>query len=338
MPSVYFEPIGEEIECEEDESVLDAAFRQGYSLVHGCREGQCSACKCFLLDGDVSLKRYSTFALSDAEEASGYTLLCRAMPDSDLTVELLHVPDDYRLEHQISEGTSTVETVEQVTHDIYRLVLALGSDFEFTPGQYLDLHVPGTDLRRSFSMANLPGDGRVEFLIRAYPDGLFSGQLQNGLECGSSIGFTGPYGAFKLTDSERDILMVAGGSGMAPVLALLRELVRQGSNRKVRFFYGAKTGDDLFHREVVEELGAQLADFSYVEVLSEPGDNGWAGATGFVHEAAAGAIAEGELSEPEVFTCGPPPMIDALVDTLTAAHGVEERDIYYDKFTTAVSE
>jgi propane monooxygenase reductase subunit len=340
MPCVYFEPIGEEIECEDDESVLDAAFRQGYSLVHGCREGQCSACKAFVLDGDVSLKRYSTFALSDAEEASGYTLLCRAMPDSDLTVELLHVPDDYRLEHAITEGTSTVESVEQLTGDIYRLVLAIDDPgaFDFTPGQYLDLQVPGTDLRRSFSMANLPGEGRVEFLIRAYPDGVFSGHLQNGLECGTPIAFTGPYGALKINDSDRDILMVAGGSGMAPVLGLLRELARRGSERKVRFFYGARTSDDLFHRDVIEELGSQLADFSYTEVLSDPGDDGWTGATGFVHEAASRALSDGELSAVEVYTCGPPPMIDALVEEVTAVHGVEERDIAFDKFTTAVGE
>ncbi|MEA2147765.1 MAG: propane monooxygenase reductase component, partial [Solirubrobacteraceae bacterium] len=99
MAIVQFEPIGEEIECGEEETVLDAAFRQGLSLVYGCREGQCSACKCFLLEGEVSLKRYSTFALSDAEESSGYTLLCRAMPDTDLTIELLHVQENYRLEH-----------------------------------------------------------------------------------------------------------------------------------------------------------------------------------------------------------------------------------------------
>jgi propane monooxygenase reductase subunit len=340
MATVYFEPIGEEIECEDDETVLDAAFRQGYSLVYGCREGQCSACKCFLLEGEVSLKRYSTFALSDAEEASGYTLLCRAMPDTDLTVELLHVQDNYRLEHAIQEGRSTVASCERLTSDIYRLVLDLEgpSDFTFTPGQYLDLHVPGTELRRSFSMASLPGNGQLEFLIRAYSGGAFAGLLEDGLDAGTPIGFTGPYGAFRLVETDRDILMVAGGSGMAPVLALLRELAGQASGRKVRFFYGARTPDDLFNRELIEDLGSQLGDFQYTEVLSEPDGSGWAGATGFVHEAAAQALATGEVSAPEVYTCGPPPMVDALVEELTAVHGVEETDIFYDKFTTAVTE
>ena len=340
MPRVYFEPIGEEIECDDEETVLDAAFRQGYSLVYGCREGQCSACKCFLLEGEVSLKRYSTFALSDAEEASGYTLLCRAMPDSDLTVELLHVQDDYRLEHTIVRGQASVVSSEALTHDIHHLVLAVDepADFTFTPGQYVDLHVPGSDLTRSFSMANVPGDGRLEFLIRGYPEGMFSRLLQAGLAAGTPIAFTGPYGSFRLADSARDIVLVAGGSGMAPVLALLRTLAGQASDRRVRFFYGARTQADLFHRDVVAELGARVADFSYTEVLSEPDGSGWAGATGFVHEAAARAITGGEVSDPEVYTCGPPPMIDALVEELTSAHGVDESDIAYDKFTTSVSE
>jgi propane monooxygenase reductase subunit len=340
MARVYFEPIGEEIECEDEETVLDAAFRQGYSLVYGCREGQCSACKCFLLEGEVSLKRYSTFALSDAEEASGYTLLCRAMPDTDLTVELLHVQEEYRLEHTIQDGKGTVLSCDLLTGDIYRLTLALEepSDFTFTPGQYLDLHVPATDLRRSFSMAGLPGEGTLEFLIRAYPGGAFAAVLSDGIEPGTEIGFTGPYGSFRLADTERDILMVAGGSGMAPVLALLRELAGHASTRKVRFLYGARTGDDLFNRELIEELGSRLGDFEYHEVLSEPDGSDWDGKTGFVHEAAARALADGEISDPEVYTCGPPPMVDALVDTLTSAHGVEEGDIFYDKFTTAVSE
>jgi propane monooxygenase reductase subunit len=340
MATVYFEPIGEEIECDEDETVLDAAFRQGFSLVYGCREGQCSACKCFLLEGEVSLKRYSTFALSDAEESSGYTLLCRAMPDTDLTVELLHVQDNYQLEHAIKDGTATVASCESLTDDIYHLVLDLpdGDGHAFTPGQYVDLHVPGSDLRRSFSMAGLPGSGNLEFLIRAYDGGAFASVLKAGLPAGTELGFTGPYGSFQLADTDRDVLMVAGGSGMAPVLALLRQLAEQGSIRKIRFFYGGRTSADLFNRPLIEELGSMLADFRYTEVISEPGDSGWTGATGYVHEAAAAALAGGELTDPEVYTCGPPPMIDALVDVLTNTHGVAESDLRYDKFTTAVTE
>ena len=249
--TVRFEPIGEEIECGPEETVLDAAFRQGYNLVYGCREGQCSACKCFLLEGDVALERYSNFALSDTERGNGYALMCRAVPEEDLVVELLHYdPDNYRLEHLIADGEATVETVEALTHDITRLVLR-APGFEFTPGQYIDLHVPGAEdgAKRSFSMANLPGSDEIELIIKRYPGGRLSGLLEGSISPGDTIGYTGPYGSLHARDSERPILMIAGGSGMAPILSLLREFARQGCERPIRFFYGARTEDDLFYAD-----------------------------------------------------------------------------------------
>jgi ferredoxin len=144
-PRVTLQPIDEAIDCAPEETVLDAAFRQGYNLAYGCREGQCSACKCFLVEGEVALKPYSTFALSESEESNGYTLMCRAMPEQDLVVELLHYdPEAYRLEHPIRDGRAEVVAVEALTHDITRLHLKViePEDFAFKPGQYVDLHVP----------------------------------------------------------------------------------------------------------------------------------------------------------------------------------------------------
>src|SRR5437764_2067246 len=170
---VLFEPIGEEIECGDEETVLEAAFRQGYNLAYGCREGQCSACKSYLLEGEVDLLPYSTFALSESEEERGYTLICRALPCEDLVVELLHFdPDNYRLEHPIRNGHAEAEAVESLTADIKLLRLRVNepADFSFLPGQYVDLWIPGSqDARRSFSMSNLPGDGRIELMIKCYP-------------------------------------------------------------------------------------------------------------------------------------------------------------------------
>jgi len=224
-PRVVFEPIGEEIDCDEEESVLDAAFRHGFNLVYGCREGQCSACKAYLLEGEVVLKPYSTFALSESEESNGYTLLCRAMPEEDLVVELLHFdPDNYKLENEIRDGRAVVTAVEELTHDISRLELAVSepADFSFIPGQYVDVWIPDSEspgtARRSFSMANVPGDGRIELIIKRYPGGRFSGLLDGAIAVGDELGFTGPYGAFHLRENDRPILMVAGGSGMAPSL------------------------------------------------------------------------------------------------------------------------
>lgn len=340
MPRVFFEPIEEEIECEDDESVLDAAFRQGFSLVHGCREGQCSACKCYLLEGEVSLKRYSTFALSDTEEQQGYTLLCRAMPDSDLVVELLHVDlDDYRLENPIVEGRGTISAIEKVTHDIVRLEVQIEEpeEFGFLAGQYVDLLVPGGDgAKRSFSLSSLPDEGRLEFLIKQYPGGRLSGMLDGELSVGDPIEFVGPYGGFHLRPAERPIVMVAGGSGMAPELGLLRGIVASGgTKRPVRYFYGARTVDDLCCLDEVARLGEQIEDFRFVPVLSEPEDGTWDGETGFVHEVAGRLVKEEGLDDFDGYLCGPPPMVEAAIELFVDAHGIDENQLYYDKFTTS---
>jgi propane monooxygenase reductase component len=326
-PRVIFEPIGEEIDCDEEESVLDAAFRHGYNLVYGCREGQCSACKAYLLEGEVVLKPYSTFALSESEEANGYTLLCRAMPEEDLVVELLHFdPENYKLEHEIRDGRGTVTAVEALTHDIRRVELEVTEprDFDFVPGQYVDVWIPGADdARRSFSMANVPGDGRIELIVKHYPGGRFSSLLDGAITPGDELRFTGPYGAFHLRRSQRPVLMVAGGSGMAPILSLLRTLAAEGCDRKVRFFYGARTEQDLFYVDLIQELGARLPDFEFVPVI------------GFVHEPACQVIEAGEMDDPEIYMCGPPPMIDAMIEQATEAHGIDESQIFHDKFTTS---
>jgi propane monooxygenase reductase subunit len=341
-PSVSFEPIGEEIDCGEEETVLDAAFRQGYNLVYGCREGRCSACKCYLLEGEVDLKPYSTFALSESEEEQGYTLLCRAMPYEDLVVELLHFdPDHYKLENPIRDGRATVSAIEPLTHDITRLELRVQEpeDFSFVAGQYVDLWIPDSEVRRSFSMANLP-DGRIELIIKRYAAGRFSSLLESSLAVGDELAFTGPYGSFRLRSSERPVLLVAGGSGMAPVLALLRALAEQRSERRVRFFYGARTARDLFYLDLVQELGGGLADFRFTPVLSDAKpDDRWEGelplGLGFVHELVGRYLESGEMQDPEVYMCGPPPMIDAVTELVTERHGIDEGRIFYDKFTLA---
>ena len=331
-PRVRFEPIGEEIDCANDETVLDAAFRNGYNLVYGCREGQCSACKCFLIEGEAALKRYSSFALSDSEQSGGYSLMCRAMPETDLVVELLHFdPDGYRLEFPIRDGTATVEAVDALTRDITRLVLRVDepSDFSFVPGQYVDLHVPGTDgVRRSFSLANTPGDGRIELMIKRYPGGRISGMLGGEIEPGAQLGFTGPYGAFRLRESRRPILMIAGGSGMAPILAVLRQLSAEGCERPVRFFYGARTENDLFHVDVINELGSKLADFRFTTVLSETAGK-------FVHDAVDEYLAGAEITGPDAYMCGPPPMIEAAEEMLIGKHNLDGQRIFQDKFTVS---
>src|SRR6195256_4268371 len=242
--NVKFEPVGLEIEGGEDETILDGAFRQGIMLMHGCKEGQCSACKSFLLDGEIDMERYSTFALADYERDEGYVLLCRAHAYSDLEVELINFDEEMlRSGVPIQVVQTRVESIERLTHDMRRLVLKLEDPHEmaFNPGQYVDITIPGTQKTRSFSMANTPStDDHLEFVIRIYPDGHFSGLLDRQIKTGDHVRVTGPYGVFTLRDHpDRDLLFVGGGAGMAPILCLLRSMAESGSERRGASFFVA---------------------------------------------------------------------------------------------------
>src|ERR1700761_474701 len=162
--NVRLEPVGIEFEVDEDETVLRGAFRQGLMLMHGCKEGQCAACKSFLLDGEVDLDKYSTFALNDFEKEEGWTLLCRAHAMSDLEVELINYDEEVlRSGMALQTQSMRVEAIDELTHDIRRLVLSGDEALTFKAGQYVDITIPGTEEVRSFSMANLPANGHLEF-------------------------------------------------------------------------------------------------------------------------------------------------------------------------------
>ena len=333
--TVRFEPIGLEIEAHEDEFVLEEAFRQGVMLMHGCKEGQCSACKSFVLEGDVEMDKYSTFALPEYESEEGYVLLCRAHAYSDLVIELTNW-DEHMLESGVPIQTVQAEVVEIVplTHDIRRLVLKLVDppEMNFIPGQYAELYIPGTEVHRAYSMANTPSsDERAEFIIKVYPGGRFSGLLDGELKVGDRMKMRVPFGVFALREkSEGDIVFVGGGSGMAPIWSILNHMAEKGIERKATYYYGARTQKDLFYLEEAKELAERLpAEFRFVPALSEPDDD-WDGETGLITDVVMRL--EGDLSGTEAYLAGPPPMIDAAIPVLMRK-GVDEDDIFYDKFT-----
>ena len=329
---VKLEPVGIEFEVDEDETVLRGAFRQGLMLMHGCKEGQCAACKSFLLDGEVDLEKYSNFALNDYEKEEGWTLLCRAHAESDLVVELINY-DEEVLRDGIALQTKQmrVETLEALTHDIHRLVLS-GEKLEYKPGQYVDIKIPDSDEVRSFSMANLPGH-QLELMIKVYPDGKFSSLLADGeIQEGHELEVTGPYGVFTLRkNSDRPLLFIGGGAGMAPILALLRSLAEQGSTRPAVYYYGARGLQDLFHQDELAELEQRLPNFRFVPALSECDEEEWSGEQGLITDVVERC--EEELGEVDAYLCGPPPMVDAAI-ALLDAKGVPESRVYHDKFTT----
>ena len=336
---VRFEPVGIEIEVDEDQTILRAAFEQGVMLMHGCMEGQCASCKSFVLDGDdIELDRYSTFALPDYEKEEGFTLLCRAHAYEDLTVELLNFDEDMiRSGLPIQQAIAEVVSNEAVTHDMRHLVLRLVEPrkIKFFPGQYLDFTVPGTGETRSFSMANTTSreDGRLEFVIKIYPDGLFSHFLDTEVKAGDRLDVTGPFGVFTLREGhDTDLLFIGGGAGMAPILSLLRSMTERGITRRATYYYGARQRRDLCFEDELRALEDSLPGFRYIPALSEPAEGeDWDGEVGLITDVVARH--ESNLKGADGYVCGPPPMVDAAIATLTRL-GMPEGRIYYDKFTT----
>jgi len=335
---VRFEPVGIEIEVDEDQTILRAAAEQGIMLMHGCKEGQCASCKSFILDGDdVDLDRYSTFALPDYEKEEGFTLLCRAHAYEDLKIELLNY--DEEMIHSglpIEEAVVEVVSNENVTHDMRHLVVRLvePAAIKFFPGQYVDFVIPGTDETRSFSMANTSSleSGQLEFVIKVYPDGLFSRFLDTEVKVGDRLDVTGPFGVFTLRDAPgSDLVFVGGGAGMAQILALLRTMAERGIDRKTTFYYGARRKRDLCFEDELRELERRLPSFRYVPALSEPDHDEWDGEVGLITDVVRRG--ETDLKRTDAYVCGPPPMVEAALELLPAL-GVADKRIFYDKFTT----
>ena len=340
--NVRLEPVGIEMDVEEDETVLDAAFRQGVSLMHGCKEGQCASCKSILLDGEIELKKHSTFALNEMERDQGHILLCRTLAYSDLEIELLSY-DEELLSRSIpvKDFAGVVTGITRLTHDIRLLEVAIDEPLKFWAGQYVDITLPEQEITRSFSMANPPGEAKtLAFIIKKYADGAFSAQLDGGIDIGAEVRLRGPFGTcFRREDRQGPLILVGGGSGMSPLWSILQDHIDSGEQRPVRLFYGARTADDLFYLDEVAALGAGIDDFEFIPALSDAADDAaWTGAKGFIHEVLADHLKDLDPDgEGDAYACGPPPMIDAAIPVLQMG-GIEPDRIYFDKFTPATGE
>src|SRR4051812_8783635 len=336
---VRFEPVGIEIEVSEDQTILRSAAEQGIMLMHGCKEGQCASCKSFILDGDdVELDRYSTFALPEFEKDEGYTLLCRAHAYEDLTIELLNYDEEMiRSGLPIQQATVEVESNENVTHDIRHLVVRLiePTSIKFFPGQYVDFTIPGTEESRSFSMANTSSleSGRLEFVIKIYPDGVFSHFLDTEVKVGDRLEINGPYGMFTFRAApDKPLVFLGGGAGMAPILCLLRSMADRGIDRPATYYYGARRRRDLCFEKELAALADTLPKFRFVPALSEPAeDEEWDGEVGLITDVVRRL--ETDIGAADAYVCGPPPMVEAALELLPEL-GVPDKRIFYDKFTT----
>ncbi|MGC3940600.1 NADH:ubiquinone reductase (Na(+)-transporting) subunit F [Roseobacter sp. EG26] len=339
--NVRLEPVGVEFEVEEDETILDAAFRQGIALPHGCKEGQCSACKCVQNDGETEMLKYSTFALSDYEKETGHILMCRAIAYSDVEIDLLNYDEELLSKSiPVKSFDGRIVDFQKLTHDIRGVEIEIDKPLKFWAGQYVDITVTteaGEEITRSFSMANPPSETqKLSFIIKKYPEGKFSGELDaGGIKKGASVAISGPYGmCFRREDRDGPVILVGAGSGMSPVWSILHDHLVSGEDRPVMFFYGARTQDDLFKLNDIAALTDAHPQVEFIPVLSHAEEDGtWQGERGFVHECVDRRLKDLDIDgEGDVYACGPPPMIDALTPVLFM-NGFETERIFFDKFT-----
>ena len=344
--TVRIEPVGIEMEVWEDETVLDAAFRQGIALMHGCKEGQCGSCKAVLTEGDVyddvELLKYSTFALPDMEREANHVLLCRTQLFSDVTIELLNYDEDLLARSiPIVESTGKVISISTLTHDIVKLQIDIASPFKFWAGQYVDISIEVKGVTRAYSMANAPdvSSKRLSFIIKKYADGAFSALLDEHSLVGANVTINGPFGTcFRREEHMGTLVLVGGGSGMSPLWSILHDQLRDDPTRKILFFYGARGKEDLFFLEEFAELMKKHTNLTFIPALSEADvADDWDGETGFIHEVVARHLGAEEMgADVDAYACGPPPMIDAVLPVFQM-NGIDNDRIYFDKFTASVS-
>ncbi|PVX85158.1 NADH:ubiquinone reductase (Na(+)-transporting) subunit F [Paraburkholderia unamae] len=330
------EPIGQTIEIEEDQTLLDACLRAGVWLPHACCHGLCATCKVQVSDGEIEHGEASPFALMDFERDEGKCLACCARVQSDVTIEA-DIDEDPDARHfPVRDHVGRVAEVVDLTPTIKGIFVELpGEGIAFQAGQYVNVQIPGESMPRAFSLAGEPGSAaRIELNVRRVPGGKGTTWLHEQLNVGDTLRFAGPFGRFFVRASDpQPIILIAGGSGLSSPRSMLLDLLAQGDARPITLLYGARSRSELYYHDAFLALAGRHANFSYVPALSdEPADSGWDGFRGYVHEAARSHFA-GDFRGHKAYLCGPPVMIEAAIRTLMQGQ-LFERDIYTEKFLT----
>jgi NAD(P)H-flavin reductase/ferredoxin len=322
------------------ESVLLAALNQGLAFPYNCRVGGCGECKCRLVQGKVKELTDKSYLLTAEELQQNYILACQSLPKSDLVIEV--ALRDAQTSHPIVERTGTIVALQPLTYDILHVRIALNEAMAYTAGQYADITVPagagrgaGESRSYSFATSNDEAQARSElaFFIRKVAGGSYTEWLFTQAQVGTTLNLRGPHGDFRLRPGATSMVCIAGGSGLAPIKALLEQAIKdKEGHRHVVLIFGARTQQDLYALDDIDQIRqAWHGRFSFVPVLSaESKDSDWAGRRGMIPEQ-LGEILGTRLAEHQAYMCGPPQMIDACVGVLSAA-GVPGQHIFFDKF------
>ncbi|MBP7640789.1 MAG: CDP-6-deoxy-delta-3,4-glucoseen reductase [Thauera sp.] len=328
---ISLQPGNHTFEADDDQTVLEAALAAGLLLPHGCRDGACGACKGRVLEGEVEHAEHASGALSEAERAEGLALFCCARPRGDLVVQARSVTRAGDI--QVKKLPCRVQKLERLAEDVMRIELKLpaSENFAFRAGQYIDILLADGQ-RRSFSIANAPHDaGHLELHVRRIDGGRFTGHVFETMIEKEILRFEGPLGSFFLReDSTRPIVMVAGGTGFAPIKGIVEHAIRIGLQRPITLYWGARRRDGLYLDALARSWEAALPGLRYVPVLS---DEAWEGRGGLVHQAVLEDFAN--LSAHEVYACGAPALIDAARADFCGGRGLPEDAFFADAFTFA---
>jgi len=308
------------------DTVLASLLRAGLAFPFSCQAGNCGTCKCELVSGDVHELEYSEHALSPAERARGIVLACRAQVWDDTVIRRIDAEE--LVVHPSRVMRCRVLELEDLTHDIkgLRLAIEAGGPFTFSAGQYAQVEfAPG--LSRHYSMASMPGEPELLFHVRHMPGGRTSSHVATQLKVGDRVKVSGPLGIAYLRDAHRGpVVLVAGGSGLAPIQSILCTLLERGHDAPVTLYFGVRSERDLYHEALLKDLVARHPSFRYHVVLSE--QKGASGRRyGLVHE----AIEIPDVENTMAYLAGPPVMVEAAT-ALLAARGLAQRQIHADAF------
>ena len=319
------------IEATGQETVADAAYRQGINIPLDCRDGACGTCKCKAESGRYDLgDNFIEDALSEDEIAEGYVLTCQMRAESDCVIRIPASSQLCKTEQASFEAA--ISDVRQLSVSTIALSIkgeALSS-LAFLPGQYVNLQVPGSGQSRAYSFSSLPKDGEVSFLIRNVPGGLMSSFLTSLAKAGDSMSLAGPLGSFYLRPIQRPLLLLAGGTGLAPFTAMLEKIAEVGSAHPLHLIYGVTNDFDLVELDRLQALAARISNFTYSACVANP-DSKYP-QKGYVTQHIEPAhLNNGDV---DVYLCGPPPMVEA-VSQYIREQGITPANFYYEKFAAA---
>ncbi|WIT10837.1 CDP-6-deoxy-delta-3,4-glucoseen reductase [Paucibacter sediminis] len=338
---VTVQPSGREFSVERDETLLGAAIRQGVGLPYGCKDGACGSCKSRLLEGRVIHGAHQAKTLTEAEEAAGFVLTCCATPQTDCVLEARTVPGAG--EFAVLKLPSRVISIAKPAPDValLRLQLPANQNFQFHAGQYVEF-ILRDGARRSYSMANAPSNlgtpPAIELHVRHMPGGKFTDHVFGAMKEKDILRMEGPFGSFFLReDSDKPIVLLASGTGFAPIKAIIERLQHLGQSagfsRPTTLYWGCRSKADLYLHDWALQAAASMPQLRYVPVLSEPRpEDGWSGRTGFVHQAVLADLPD--LSGHQVYACGAPIMVESAQADFVAKAGLPAEEFYADAFTS----